>query len=161
MLVLCLTAGTVAAAEKAGKKRFCLILPHGTYGDIPLKAVAPVVDKDSVESGNEEGQLSFFKGAVRKIGIGVPRCFRILAEGGALALNASEVLSYDDRFEEGGKKGMRGTLFPSLGFFTRTSRDNKVGVALGVGLKSSIDEHGEPLAENPETGAALRIAFGF
>jgi hypothetical protein len=52
-------------------------------------------------------------------------------------------------------------FFPSVGYFSRASKDGNSAVAVGVGLKGpSGSISGDPQG-NPSAGVSLMIGFGF
>ena len=132
-----------------------MIVPPAKY----KPAVEPVRYLRGVPSENVSSRsarvISFFKGQVKKVGVGTPECFRIDSEEAALQSSTeSEVKGREGSAVNAGAS----SLFPRAGYFNRTSKNGRRGIAFGAGIGQT-----EPgLYEDSGTpDAKIGFVFGF
>ena len=146
--------GSAEAAENSGK-RFCIVVPpdrNRTADD----SVRHYPGAEPMYAAPVEGKVeSFFKGQVKKVGVGLPDCFRIDAEESA----ARAASGIEPGTGAGSIRPETGSsVFPGAGYFNRFSMNGRQGVAFGAGLG-----HTGPGTDGDEGSpdARVGIVFGF
>lgn len=156
-----LPVDAVAGHDETTGPRFCVIIKpeikEAAEKNVDVGMVKPASDPLApMTSGKIK---DFFTGSMKKVGFGAPECFFINNQTviGAQALHADP---YD--YLEGLASEREGRdFFPSAGFFSRTSQEGRIGMALGLGLSGSSPSPWEQEAPTPGAKAALMFGIGF
>jgi hypothetical protein len=145
--------GKAQAGESKGP-RFCVIVPHERNRP-EVEPVRHLAGAEPMNAAPSEGRIaSFFKGQMKKVGVGMPDCFRIEAEQAALEATAA----HGDEPAAGALAvSTASSVFPSAGYFSRISRDGRRAFAFGAGVghtgSASEGDDGSP-------DARVGIVFG-
>jgi hypothetical protein len=152
-----------AGHDEATGPRFCLIIKPEIKeaAQVNVGMVKPASDPLApLTSGKIK---DFFTGSMTKLGFGVPKCFFINDQiknnpvVGSLALHADP---YD--FLEGLESERAGRdFFPNAGFFSRSSQEGRIGMALGLGFSGASPSPLEQEALSPGIKAGLMFGIGF
>ncbi len=162
--VAALQCGKAQAGEDTAP-RYCVIVKpdvrRNVSGQTGMVKPAAVSGRFTPVTG--EKNVSFFSGAIKKIGFGTPKCFFI---NGRVESNPLKGIQHvytgpgsapaPDTAELNGEEG----FFPTVGYFNRVA-DQAKGVALGVGIGSSSTEELQEGPARPEAKVALILGFGF
>lgn len=120
-LVIAVSAVWNGKAEAGSSKngRYCLIVPPERYKPA-VEPVRHVPDAGSIREYLDEGRVvTFFKGQMKKVGLGTPDCFRIEPEEAA-ALAAREPVV--GSFDLGSLRSEPANLFPERATSTTLRR---------------------------------------
>jgi hypothetical protein len=100
---------------------------------------------------------------MQKLGFGAPKCFFINDQIQNNPVVGSQALHADpfDYIESLASEREGRDFFPSAGFFSRSSQEGRIGMALGLGLSGASPSPWEHEAPTPGAKAALMFGIGF
>jgi hypothetical protein len=158
-----LPVDAVAGHDETTGPRFCVVLKPELKkaAEVNVGMVKPASDPLApMISGKIR---NFFTGSMQKLGFGAPKCFFINDQIQNNPVVGSQALHADpfDYIESLASEREGRDFFPSAGFFSRSSQEGRIGMALGLGLSGASPSPLEQETPSPGVKAGLMFGIGF